>query len=100
MPKKSAFPFKIADRVTVPGAPRTQGFVSFPSCRSDGECGPIKTLRKGKEVDDAEGRIIFVAWIGEDGERKRGYFTEAALIKATGGEFLSDADAVALVART
>jgi hypothetical protein len=44
--------------------------------------------------EEIEGRIIFVTWIGDDGTRQRGYFTEASLIAAN-----DEAASVAVLAR-
>jgi hypothetical protein len=95
MRRKYAFPFLPQFRVNVPGTPCFQGIVSFPASKSDGECGPIMTEAKpaksvrgmrrlppGPSPEETEGRIIFVVWIGDDGTRHRGYFTEACLAAA------------------
>jgi hypothetical protein len=78
---KKAFPFRLADRVNVPGKRGVQGFVSLPMNASDGTVAErVRCVAKGGEED--EGRIVFVCWIAEDGTRARAYFTEAALILA------------------
>lgn len=71
------FPFKPGERVNIPGKKNTQGLVSFPANKDDAQVNEIGCLKGGDS--NGEGRIIFVAWIADDGTRHRGYFTEAAL---------------------
>jgi hypothetical protein len=108
MHKKYQFPFTPGDRVKVPGTKsKVQGLIAFPVSKIVTLAEPAKPsrMRRADKLPPAphpaesEGRIIFVAWIGEDGLRQRGYFTEAALYKAVGDEFIADDIALAIATR-